>query len=71
MTAPVPPTLVALAAAAGVDPAIFADPTVATYFDDIAQAVAMLGEAPPADPDAASPFDPAWPDYRTHDGGSS
>lgn len=61
MTGFTSPAMVALAAAAGVDPAVFADPAVAAYFDDIAKAVAMLGDVPAADPDADAPFDPFWP----------
>ncbi len=71
MTGQPSPALTALAASAGVDPALFADPAVAAYFDDIAQAVAMLGNVPPPDPDADTPFDPAWPDDPTADGGTS
>lgn len=65
------PAIAALAAAAGVDPALFEDPAVAAYFDDIAQAVASLGDVPPADPDVDSPFDPAWPDDARAGGGMS
>ncbi len=71
MTGQPSPAVVALAASAGVDPTLFADPAVAAYFGDIAQAVAMLGIVPPPDPDTDAPFDPAWPDEGSRQGGPS
>lgn len=65
------PAVAALAAAAGIDPSLFADPAAAAYFDDIAQAVAMLGDVPPADPDSDAPFDPSWPDAQRPRGAAS
>ncbi len=70
MTGLTSPAMVALAAVAGVDPAVFADPAVAAYFDDIANAVAMLGDVPAADPDAEAPFDPTWPAPRQPERGT-